>query len=180
MIGTHQIPRLTNTILAFMLFWPCNSKAGIRPPRTGHTRPSFTMVFLCPPKTLTALCRLYSVMVGCVFEQPLKRLAGSCIGRSNLKSHSTAQRLDPKGGGYSLYTGVRAMSQNNSIPKSGQNQPKNLADIHQAFANLCFNYGMLGRQISAERNHEALEEIITDCKDLIGIVETMRLQGGVK
>ena len=106
MIGTHQTQRLTSTYLASNLSTPCNSKAGIgTPSKTGHNRPH-TVVFLCPPKTQAALCRLFSVMAGCI-EQPLKRLAGACTGSSNL-IHSATQRLEPMGGGYSLYTGVTA------------------------------------------------------------------------
>jgi len=74
-------------------------EAGIRPPRKGHKRPLLNVVFLCPSKT-----QFNFVMVGCI-EQPLKRLAGSFAGRSNL-IHSTAQRLDPMGGGLSLYKGI--------------------------------------------------------------------------
>jgi hypothetical protein len=72
---------------------------GIRPPREGHKRPLLTVVFLYPSKI-----QFNFVMVGCI-EQPLKRLAGSFAGRSNL-IHSTAQRLDPMGGGLSLYKGI--------------------------------------------------------------------------
>jgi hypothetical protein len=81
-----------------------NVKAGIETPRkTGHKRPLLNVVFLCPSKTQAALRRLSFVMVGCI-EQPLKRLAGACIGSLNL-IHPTAQRLRPMGGGYPIYTG---------------------------------------------------------------------------
>ena len=80
------------------------AEAGIRPPREGHKRPLSTVAFLYPSKTPAALCRLSSVLVGCI-EQPLKRLAGSFAGRSNLM-HPTAQRLDPMGGGLSLFKGI--------------------------------------------------------------------------
>ena len=106
MISNSTYLNLTSSSVAANLSTPCNSKAGIRPPRKGHNRPLLTVVFLYPPKTQAALCRVYSVMVGCI-EQPLKRLAGSFAGRSNL-IHSTAQRLDPIGGGYSLYKGASA------------------------------------------------------------------------
>lgn len=82
-------------------------KAGIRTPRKGHSRPLFSVVFLCPSKTQAALCRVSSVMVGCI-EQPLKRLARSFAGSSNL-IHPSAQRFEPMGGGLSLYKGVTAM-----------------------------------------------------------------------
>ncbi len=82
------------------------TKVGIRAPRKGHKWPLSNVVFLCPPKTPTASCRLHSVMVGCI-EQPVKRLAGSFAGSSNL-IHSTAQQLELVGGGYSLYKGVIA------------------------------------------------------------------------
>lgn len=84
-----------------------NVKDWIRTPaKTGHNRPLSNVVFLCPPKTQAALCRVYSVMAGCI-EQPLKRLAGSCTGSANL-IHSATQRLAPMGGGYPLYTGATA------------------------------------------------------------------------
>jgi hypothetical protein len=96
--------RLTASLTRFIIsMLSTHLKDGIRPPRTGHTRPLLNVVFLCSPKT-QALNRLVSsVMVGCI-EQPLKRLAGSCIGRSNL-IHSTAQQLDPVSGGFPFFTG---------------------------------------------------------------------------
>lgn len=78
------------------------TKVGIRPPCKGHNRPLSTVVFLYPSKMWAVLCRLYFVMVGCI-EQPLKRLAGSFAGRSNL-IHSTAQRFKAVGGGYPFFT----------------------------------------------------------------------------
>ncbi len=75
------------------------TKAGIETPRKGHNRPLSNVVFLCPSKTQAALCRVSSVMVGCI-EQPFKRLAGSFAGSLNL-IHPSAQRLRPMGGGYS-------------------------------------------------------------------------------
>jgi len=83
------------------------TKVGLSlPDNQGHNRPLCTVVFLCPPKTQAALCRLFSVMAGCI-EQPLKRLAGSLAGSENL-IHSATQRVSPKGGGYSIYQGVIA------------------------------------------------------------------------
>ena len=84
------------------------TKAGLSLPRIGHKRPLSTVVFLYPSITQAALCRMYSVMVGCI-EQPLKRLAGSYAGSENL-IHSTAQRVSPMGGGYPLYIGFTAMN----------------------------------------------------------------------
>lgn len=75
------------------------TKVGIRTPRKGHSRPLSNVVFLCPSKIQTAICRASSVMVGCI-EQPLKRLARSFAGSSNL-IHPSAQRFEPMGGGYS-------------------------------------------------------------------------------
>lgn len=55
-------------------------------------------------------------------------------------------------------------------------------DLHQAFAELAYSYGMLGRNISSERNNEALENIVIDCETLSNVSLAMRLQakGGVK
>ena len=74
------------------------TKVGIRAPRKGHNRPRLQVAFLCPSKTHQALCLCVSVLVGCI-EQPLKRLAGSFAGSSNL-IHPTAQQLELVGGGY--------------------------------------------------------------------------------
>ena len=73
-------------------------------------------------------------------------------------------------------------TQSKSAQNPGKNQPKTLADIHQAFANLCYSYGMLGRNISVERNNESLEAIIIDCETLIAVSMALRLQnnGGAK
>jgi len=95
-------------------------KVGIRTPRKGHKRPLSNVVFLCPPKTQAALCRLSFVMVGCI-EQPLKRLAGSFAGSSNL-IHPTAQRFEPMGGGLSLRQRKTAMTTPATYPANhGQN-----------------------------------------------------------
>lgn len=82
------------------------------------------------------------------------------------------------------------MPQNNSALHSGQNiqaqteqntqnstnadfaladQPKTINDLREAFAELCLSYGMLSRNISAERNGEALSNIIDDCEALSSI-----------
>jgi hypothetical protein len=83
------------------------TKAGIcSPDNIGHNRPSFTMVFLCPHQTPTALRRLFSVMAGCI-GQPLKRLAGSNAGTANLIQSAT-QCFAALIGGYSSYIGVTA------------------------------------------------------------------------
>jgi hypothetical protein len=99
------------------------TKAGIETPRNqGPKRPRSNVVFLCPSKTLAALCRLNSVMAGCI-GQPLKRLAGSLAGSLN-PIQSATQRLRPKGGGLSLYQGVSAMrhyAQNPAIPSQNPN-----------------------------------------------------------
>jgi hypothetical protein len=109
MIGTKNNANLTRKHLTANLY-PLSQKkkAGIcTPSKTGHNRPLYTVVFLCPPKTQQAvLCRLFSVMAGCI-EQPLKRLAGACTGSANL-IHSATQSFAPLRGGYSLYTGVTA------------------------------------------------------------------------
>ena len=74
---------------------------GIRAPGKGHNRPHLHAAFLYPSGT-QLLFKEYFVyfMVGCI-EQPLKRLAGSFAGSSNL-IHSTAQQLELVGGGLSL------------------------------------------------------------------------------
>jgi len=83
------------------------TKVGIcTPDNQGHNRPLYTVVFLCPPKTQAALCRLFSVMAGCI-GQPLKRLAGSLAGSANLIQSAT-QSFAPLIGGYSIYQGVTA------------------------------------------------------------------------
>lgn len=99
-----------------------NVKVGLSlPDKTGHKRPLNTVVFLCPPKTQAALCRVYSVMAGCI-EQLLIELAGACTGSENL-IHSATQRVSPMGGGYPLYTGATAM-----------NTPQNHSAEHPATA----------------------------------------------
>ncbi|WP_442498155.1 hypothetical protein [Methylobacter sp. sgz302048] len=83
------------------------TKVGIGTPHKGY-RPLSNVAFLCPSKTQAALlCRRVSVMAGCI-GLPLKRQAGSFAGSSNLMQLA-AQRLEPKGGGLSLYKGVTAM-----------------------------------------------------------------------
>ena len=102
-------PTLTNISRASILTQLSSSlmTAGIRPPRIGQdTRPLSSVVFLRPPKTQAHLRRVLFVMVGCI-EQPLKRLAGSYAGRSNL-IHSATQQLDPVAGGTPLYIGLSA------------------------------------------------------------------------
>ncbi len=76
---------------------------GIRTPRKGHKRPLSNVVFLYPSKTQALMCLVLSVLVGCI-EQPLKRLACSFAGSSNL-IHSTAQSFEPFSGGYLLHKG---------------------------------------------------------------------------
>jgi len=79
---------------------------GIRPPQQGDKTPLFTVAFLCPVIINTGLIRINSLMVGCI-EQPLKRLAVSLHGRSNL-IQSTAQWFDPKSGGLFLRQGNKS------------------------------------------------------------------------
>jgi hypothetical protein len=99
---------LTNHYQALMIaLLSQKTKAGIRTPHKGHQRPLSNVVFLCPSKTQAALCRLNSVMAGCI-GQPLKRLAGSFAGSLN-PIQSAAQRLRPKGSGLFPYKGVSAM-----------------------------------------------------------------------
>jgi hypothetical protein len=103
------------------------TSVGIGTPRNqGPQRPRSIVVFLCPSKTAAELRRLSSVMVGCI-GQPLKRLAGSLAGSSNLIQPAT-QRLEPKGGGLSLYQGVTAMVCTQNAPKfQGQPYPQKQA-----------------------------------------------------
>jgi hypothetical protein len=100
------------------------TKAGIETPSNqGPKRPQSYVAFLCPSKTPAAVCRLDSVMVGCI-GQPLKRLAGSLAGSLN-PIQSATQRLRPKGGGLSLYQGVPAMRNYAQTPADfGQSTPK--------------------------------------------------------
>jgi hypothetical protein len=109
MIGTQEKLGLTNTPLAANLY-PLSqkTKAGIRTPNNigQDIRPLNTVVFLCPIKTQSALCRVLSFMAGCI-EQPLKRLAGSYAGSSNL-IHSATQQFEHVAGGYPLYIGITA------------------------------------------------------------------------
>jgi hypothetical protein len=104
--GWNQF-RLTRTLWAAILpLLSQKTKVGSRSPDNGHNRPLYTVVFLCPPKTQSALCRLFSVMAG-YFRQPLKRLAGSVTGTANL-IYSATQRFAAMGGGYSSFNGVTA------------------------------------------------------------------------
>jgi len=125
--------------------FPSMETAGIRAPRKGQdTRPLLSVVFFCPSKSSAALFRLLSIMVGCI-EQPLKRLAGSFAGSSNLM-HPTAKQLELVGGGYSLFKGVRTMSQNNSAQNSEQTtQNSTSADIVPAKSKSCASVELLGR-----------------------------------
>ncbi|MFI3187768.1 MAG: hypothetical protein QX198_17470 [Methylococcaceae bacterium] len=85
-----------------------------------------------------------------------------------------------------VYNLIRVAIMNTLHPQSAQNseqtEPKTINDLHQAFAELCLSYGTLGRNISAERNNEALEEMIVDCEMLTNASLALRLQakGGVK
>jgi hypothetical protein len=100
---------LTHSPLAANMFsLSKKTKAGIRTPNNigQDIRPLNTVVFLCPIKTQSALCRVLSFMAGCI-EQPLKRLAGSYAGSSNL-IHSATQQFEHVAGGYPLYIGVTA------------------------------------------------------------------------
>lgn len=107
-IKTDEIRiKLTNATLIAMLLTAGNKSAGIcTPDNQGPQRPLLNVVFLCPSKTQAALCRLFSVMVGCI-GQPLKRLAGSLAGSANLIQSATP-RFAPKGGGLFFYQGVTA------------------------------------------------------------------------
>lgn len=87
---------------------PQHAEAGIATPREGHTRPLLSAVFLYPKETRAALCRACPVMVGCI-EQPLKRLARAFAGCCN-SIHSTAQRLQPMGGGLPTFQRYTAMN----------------------------------------------------------------------
>lgn len=84
------------------------TKVGIcSPDNQGPQRPLSHVVFLCPSKTQSAICRRVSSMVGCI-GQPLKRLAGSLAGTANLIQPAT-QRFAAKGGGLFPHQGVTAM-----------------------------------------------------------------------
>jgi hypothetical protein len=101
------ITSLTATPRGFMIaLLSQKTKAGIETPNQGQ-KAAIHAVFLCPSKTQAALCRLDSVMEGCI-GRPLKRSAGSLTGSLN-PIQSATQRLRPKGGGLSLLQGVTAM-----------------------------------------------------------------------
>jgi hypothetical protein len=99
-------------------------------PDKGHTRPRSNVVFLCPSKTQTALCRLESVMAGCI-GQPLKRLAGSFAGTANLIQSAT-QQFAVVGGGLSLFKGATAMQNITQKPE----QPEAVNDFLQQIRDL--------------------------------------------
>jgi len=83
------------------------TKVGIcSPDNIGRNRPLSTVVFLCPHQTRAALCRLFSVMAGCI-RHPLKRLAGSYAGTANLMQSAT-RCFAALRGGYQLYMGFTA------------------------------------------------------------------------
>ncbi|MGZ4980389.1 MAG: hypothetical protein ACXWE4_03795 [Methylobacter sp.] len=69
-------------------------------------------------------------------------------------------------------------SQNNSAQNSEQNQPLTINDLHQAFAELAFSYGMASRKDDGA----ALICLEGDCEKLVIISQALRLQakGGVK
>ena len=92
------------TMAAMLYLLSTHLKVGIGTPFNGHNRPLLSVVFLYPSKTRALIRFVLSVMVGCI-EQTFKSLADSVIGSSNL-IHSTAQRLEPMAGGYSLFNGV--------------------------------------------------------------------------
>jgi hypothetical protein len=139
-----RVQSLTSITMAVMIrSHSQKTSAGIGTPRNqGPQRPRSTVVFLCPSKTQAALCRLDSVMVGCI-GQPLKRLAGSLAGSSNLIQPAT-QRLEPKGGGLSLYQGVTAMANHaqntpeiqGQIPQKQTQQPEAVNDFLQQIRDL--------------------------------------------
>jgi hypothetical protein len=101
-----MILALTDSSMAAILsrLLPSMDAAGSRSPHIGHQRPLLNVVFLRPSKIQLALCRVYSILVGCI-EQPLKRLAGAYAGTSNF-IHSATQCFEALRGGYSIYIGL--------------------------------------------------------------------------
>jgi len=98
------------------------TKVGIcSPDNQGPQRPLSQVVFLCPSKTQSAICRRVFSMVGCI-GQPLKRLAGSLAGTANLIQSAT-QRFAAKGGGLFPHQGVTAM-RNHAINPAISSQTK--------------------------------------------------------
>ena len=79
------------------------TKAGPSTPNNpGPKRPQSNVVFLCPSKTRAALCRAYSVTVGCI-GRALKSSAGSWTGVEN-PMQSATQCFSTMGGGKSILT----------------------------------------------------------------------------
>jgi len=106
MIDTKNNANLTRIHLTANLY-PLSQKTKVgicSPDNIGHNRPLYTVVFLCPLQTPAALCRLFSVMAGCI-GQPLKRLAGSYAGTANLMQ-SVTRCFAALIGGYPLYIGL--------------------------------------------------------------------------
>lgn len=69
-------------------------------------------------------------------------------------------------------------SQNKSAQNSEQPNPKTINDLHQAFAELAFSYGM----VTKDPVGSSLVCLEMDCEKLVMIAQAMRLQakGGVK
>ena len=72
-------------------------------------------------------------------------------------------------------------SQDNSAQNSEQNNhPKTINDLHQAFAQLAFSYGMVNHD---DRNNSpigtSLVSLEMDCEKLLLIAKAMRLQAKV-
>jgi hypothetical protein len=62
------------------------------------------------------------------------------------------------------------MSQDNSAQNSEQLTPKTIHDLHQAFANIAFSYGMTGRDLS----FSSLMLLERDCRKLFVLARSMR------
>jgi hypothetical protein len=117
------IALLTKPVSGLILIAPfAKSERGIcTPDNQGPKRPLSHVVFLCPSKTQAALCRLDSVMAGCI-GQPLKRLTGSLAGSAN-PIQSAARRFAPKGGGLFPLSRKTAMTSLTQKPAASSQAP---------------------------------------------------------
>jgi hypothetical protein len=147
------------------------TKAGIGTPlNQGPKRPRSPVVFLCPSRTAAELRRLYSVTVGCI-GRPLKRSAGSLAGSSN-PIQSATPRLEPKGGGLSLYQGVPAMRH------YAQSAPKLRLTPPQSLFNLVQRTVQGNRIICTDLTFDQVSGLLAECPTLIVKFSRMEARHG--
>jgi hypothetical protein len=107
------------------------------PENQGHRRPLSKVVFLCPSKTLAALCRFDSVMAGCV-GLPLKRRAGSLTGVEN-PMQSATQYFSILSGGLSLSQGITAMLKSTQTTAKSSQYKQSLFSVYHNQNLIAFN-----------------------------------------